>query len=80
MTDIIDLNAERERREGPDAEFIRTDEYGRKLYTYLLSYEMDDGRRQMEVWAYDDADVDARVAAMRESLTVLGKAFTVIPA
>ena len=77
---IIDLTAERNRRAEPDPEFIRHDDYGRPLYTFLLNYEMNGGRWQTQVWAYDQADAEARVAAMRESLTVLGKAFSCVPA
>lgn len=79
MADPIDLNAERNKREQPDPEFIRQDEYGRKLFVFLLNYEMDGKQWSTEVWAYDFADAEARVAAMRESLKVTGQLFDRIP-
>jgi hypothetical protein len=76
----IDLAAERNRRAQPDLEFIRTDDYGRKLYTFLLSYEMDGRMWSTQVWAYDFADAETRVKAMRDSLKVDGQAFSTVPA
>ena len=80
MTDIIDLNSERNRRAEPDPEFVKTDDYGRKLYTFLLEYEMDGKRWGTELWAYDEADAEARVKGMRESLVVSGKLYSTVPA
>jgi hypothetical protein len=81
MTDEpIDLAAERNKREAPDPEFVRKDDFGRMLYTFLLSYEMDGARWTNEVWAYSFEDAEARVAAMRANLKVDGQAFSVVPA
>lgn len=77
--DIIDLSAERNKREQSVPEFVRHDDYGRPLYTFLLSYEMEGKSWSTEVWAYDFADAEARVAAMRESLKVTGQLFDRIP-
>ena len=79
MNDIVDLNAERSKREQPDPQFVGTDEYGRKIYVFLLSYEMDGKLWSTQVWAYDTADAEARVAAMRQSLKVDGQLFDAIP-
>jgi len=78
--EIIDLNAERNKRAEPDPEFVRHDDYGRPLYHFGLQYEMDGKRWAAEIWAYDFADAEARVTAMRESLTLLGQTFEMIPA
>lgn len=81
MTDkVVDLTAERNKREAPDPEFVRKDDYGRPLYMFLLSYEMDGRRWATEAWAYDFADAEARVTGMRASLKVDGQAFGCIPA
>lgn len=77
--DVIDLNAERSKREQPDQEFVRQDEYGRPLYHFGLQYEMDGSVWSTAVWAYDFEDADKRCAAMRESLKVLGKTYSHIP-
>ena len=38
MPDIIDLSAERERRTGPDAQFVTTDDAGRQMFAFCLEY------------------------------------------
>lgn len=80
MTEPIDLAAERDKREQPDPQFVRQDDYGRKLFLFLLSYEMGGSRWCAEVWAYDFDDAATRVAAMRGSLTLDGQAFETVPA
>jgi hypothetical protein len=80
MSDIIDLNAERSKRDQPDPEFVRKDDFGRPLYTFLLSYEMGGSQWCAEIWAYSFEDAEARVAAMRESLKVDGQAYSTVPA
>jgi hypothetical protein len=80
MSDIIDLNAERSKRDQPDPEFVRKDDFGRPLYTFLLSYEMAGSQWRAEIWAYSFEDAEARVQAMRESLKVDGQAYSTVPA
>lgn len=80
MADIIDLNNERNQRAEPEPQFVRTDDYGRKLYTFLLEYEMGGRRWAAEIWAYDEADAEARVKGMKESLIVSGKLHSTVPA
>ena len=75
-TDVIDLNAERNKREQPDPEFIRKDGFGRPLYCFGLSYEMDGSSWVTELWASDFDDAGRRVAAMRESLAVFGQIYS----
>lgn len=77
---IVDLGAERNRRKQPDPEFVRKDDFGRPLYTFLLSYEMNGSQWSIDLWAYDFADAEARCAAMRDSLKVEGQAFDTTPA
>jgi hypothetical protein len=79
MTSIIDLTAERNKREAPDADCVRTDDFGRPLYLFALEYKFDDRRWEAEIWAHSWDDAEARVAAMRQSLEVSGKTFAVIP-
>lgn len=76
MADVIDMNTERNRREQPDPEFISQDDYGRKLYVFLLSYQMDGKEWSTQIWAYDAKDAERRVTGMRESLKVDGQLFT----
>lgn len=67
MTDIIDLNAMRAARSGPDPEFVRKDDYGRPMYVFCLEYEMDANHWSIQLWAYDLEDAKRRCAAIRKS-------------
>lgn len=80
MSDIIDLNERRNAMEAPDAEFVRKDDFGRPLYMFTLSYEMDGSSWGAEVWAYSAEDAEARVSAMRSSLVCMGQVFAAFPA
>jgi len=77
---IIDLTARRNAAAQPSSEFVRKDEYGRPLYCFLLSYEMDGKTYSTEVWAYDQAEAERRVSAMRASLSYDGQLFECLPA
>ena len=79
MTDVIDLAQERDNRNGPDAEFRKQDDFGRPMFLYGLSYEMDGSEWAMEVWAYSQEDAENRVRAMRDSLTLFGQIYRRIP-
>jgi hypothetical protein len=75
MSDAIDLAAERDKRNGPDAEHVRKDDFGRTLYRYLLSYEMDgETWGGVDVWAYSMDDAQKRVDAMRATVKLDGQA------
>lgn len=83
---IVDLKAEREKRDGPEPDCIRSDGYGRKLFRFGLTYQMDSaealngGRWSIDLWAYSREDAEARCAAMRETLEVGGQIIARIPA
>ena len=78
MSDIIDLTAERERREQPSADFTRRDDFGRIMFAYSCSYEFDGGTWDIKLWAYSMDDAQARVGAMRESLALQGQIYAEI--
>lgn len=80
MSDILNLAFERDKRLAPDPEFVRTDDFGRKMYLFALEYRMDGDEWGCEVWAYDVADAQRRVDGMRQSLRILGQMYTAIPA
>lgn len=77
---VIDLTERRNAAAQPDPEFVRRDEYGKPLYCFLLSYEMDGSRYSTEIWAYEESEAQKRVQAMRESLTYDGQLFECVPA
>lgn len=75
----IDLTAERNRRAAPDPEHVRQDDIGRPLYRFLCSYDLGRDRYGFEIWAYDQADAAAKLAAIRASAVLDGQLFTVVP-
>ena len=78
MTEPIDLNAERERRQQPDAEFRMVDDFGRPMFQFLLDYKYDNASWSLHLWAYSEEDAKGRVAAMRDGLTYMGQIYTVV--
>jgi len=80
MDEPIDLNAERNKRAQPDPEFVTTDEYGRKFYKFGADYHFNGHDYGIHFWAADQAEAEARVKAMRESLVCIGQVMGIIPA
>lgn len=80
MADPIDLNAERNKRAEPSADCIRRDDYGRKIYCFLASYDCVDGSKfSTEIWAYTQEEAEKRIEGMRKSLKYDGQLFDRIP-
>ncbi len=73
---IVSLGLERAKRDAPDPDFVKRDDFGREMFTFLLEYKFDGGTWSTTLMAYDMADAEARVAAMRESLELRGQVFT----
>lgn len=74
MSDPIDLAAERNRREAPDPEFVRKDDFGRPMYAYCVSYSMDDSDwGGVTIWAYDHDEALRRMKAIRQTGKVDGQ-------
>lgn len=80
MADVIDLTAERNRRDGPDADHIRQDEYGRPLYEFVFDYRMDDGTYTFSLFAYDWEDAERRAKAISQGVVLVGQLHQVVPA
>lgn len=70
---IVNLVEVRAAREQPDPEHVHKDDFGRLMYRFALSYEMDGKDWCAEVWAYSFEDAENRVAAMARTLTVQGQ-------
>ena len=79
MADIIDLEAQREKRDGPDAEFVMRDDDGRLMFVFALDYKFEGGTWSLNLWAYSQEDAEARVQAMRDSLSCAGQLYASIP-
>lgn len=72
---IIDLNAERDKRGGPDPQFVTTDEAGRKMFAFRAEYRIDGSTFGIHFFAYDFGDAERRISAMRASLDLLGQVY-----
>lgn len=57
---------------GPAPEFVKLDEFGRKMFFYMATYEMDGSEWSFDFWAYSQADADARIVAIRDSIGLKG--------
>lgn len=82
MSDVIDLDAERNKREQPDPKFVSDDQWGRPMYKFSASYECagmtGTGRWSFHFWAYDAEDAERRLAAIKENGVIDGQIFAVI--
>ena len=71
-----DLNSYRNAKAGPDADCMVKDGYGRPLYTFLLSYQMDDRNYGAEIEAYSEQEALRKVEAMKQSLIYNGQLYS----
>lgn len=67
MTDVVDLEAERLKRDRPNKEFIAEDLFGRTMYAFLAEYKYDGQWHGISFFAYDADDAESRVKAMMAS-------------
>lgn len=78
MSGVVDLSAERDRREGPDPGLVRQGEDG-PLYLFTADFRRTDDRRpegrrpSIRFWARDFEEAQAIIDAMRESLELAGQ-------
>ncbi|MBD9540118.1 hypothetical protein IB276_11700 [Ensifer sp. ENS04] len=79
MPDIISLEAERDRRTGPDAQFRTTDRAGRPMFCFMADFEHDGATFSIRFWAYDFEDAERRVSSMKAGLVVAGQVYSEIP-
>lgn len=75
MTDILNLAEARDKRDGPDAEHIDRDGYGRRLYRYTCSYRIGRSEYTLYLWAYDFEDAERHADAVRAGLVVDGQVY-----
>jgi hypothetical protein len=73
MADVLDLNEKRNEREAPDPHLVRKDDFGRPIYVFGVEYRMDSKDWTFRVWAYDLADAEKRVEAIRSGARVYGQ-------
>jgi len=80
LADPIDLTAEREKRDGPDPEFIVRDSAGRRMVAFGIDFNFGDSEWSFHIFAYDMADAEERVKAIRETARISGQIMSVTPA
>lgn len=77
---VIDLQKVKADREAPDADCIKRDEYGRPLYTFGLEYELDGKTFTVSIVAPSMDEAERHASSMRNSVTVYGQIYSVVPA
>lgn len=70
---LIDLAAERNRRDGP--ELVSRDAYGRPLYCYAIAYIHEGRHYSFDLWAYSFDDAEAHVQSLRGNAELSGQIF-----
>lgn len=78
MADIVDFNAARDKRDGPDEQFVTTDQHGRKMFAFCFEYQMESRVFTVSLFAYDFEDAEKRLVAMRETLSLAGQIYSEI--
>lgn len=78
---VIDLATEREKRDGPDPEFTYLDPMtGIRWNQYTCDYRFEDKSYAVTIWAQSFEDAEARIEAMKQTLTLGGQIYSEIPA
>ncbi|NTG61831.1 hypothetical protein G6L45_16245 [Agrobacterium rhizogenes] len=72
---VIDLSAERDKRNCPDPQFVTTDEFGRKMFAFHAEYRMDEAVFAIQFFAYDFGDAERRLSEMRSGLELRGQVY-----
>ncbi|WPJ67993.1 hypothetical protein STOPSMEL_17 [Sinorhizobium phage StopSmel] len=70
---IVDLQQVKDQREGPDADCLLRDNYGRPMGLFGFEYQVDGRRWSFTIEAYSHEDAERRIAAIRESVNFLGQ-------
>ena len=76
---IIDLTAERNKREAPDAMFVTVDAFGRPMFAFALEYALEGRTYTCSIFAYDFDDAERHAKAMSNGITVAGQIYQEIP-
>jgi hypothetical protein len=73
MAELIDIQAARERLNGPDLNCVSTDSDGHPLFLYSIGYRHGDRRYSLDIWARSEQDAAEQIVSMRETLWLEGK-------
>jgi hypothetical protein len=75
VSDIIDLNAEREKRDGPDKELVTMID-GEKWFIYVADYVGPDGKEySFRFWARSPEDALTRLHCIKDTGTFSGQLY-----
>lgn len=73
MSDIIDLAAERARRDGPDAGCVAIGPEGDRYLLFVVDFGFEGRAFSVELWARDWAEAERRVVALRATAELAGQ-------
>lgn len=75
MSNIVDLQAERDKRDPPAASTVTTDTEGRAMFKYSISYRVDGREFSTSFFAYDLDDAYHRCNCMVATLQLDGQLY-----
>jgi hypothetical protein len=73
MADLIDIQAVRDKLNGPDANCVSTDQDGHPLFLFSIGYRHADRRYSIDIWARSERDAAEQIISMRETLWLEGR-------
>lgn len=80
MSEVVNLDDARSRREQPDPSFVSADRWGRPLYLFSASYSYDGltgpSNWTFEFWAYDWSDAQKRLDSIKAGAVIEGQVYT----
>lgn len=78
MADLINLAAAREARVAPDPDHVVPDPWGRPLLRFVFSYQLGSRHFTSHIWAFDQAEAEQHIAAIRATADLDGQVFAEI--
>lgn len=69
---ILDLSAERAKRNAPDADCVRQDRDGSDLNLFTIDYDMNGREFSVYIWAGSFDEAEAHVEAIRAGAVLAG--------
>lgn len=70
---VVDLQQVKDQREGPDADCLLRDVWGRPMGLFGFEYVVDGKKWSFHLEAYSHDDAEKRIEAIRQGVTFLGQ-------
>lgn len=70
---IVDLQQVKDQREGPDADCLLRDQWGRPMGIFGVAYKVGDRLFSFKIEAYSEEDAERHIDAIRQGVEFLGQ-------